>query len=325
MTRVASVTLVKRIGPIAGLMSNIGSHEASTQPVAPGRDHFGTFALPAWREAVRALGVKLIPRRYPRLSSIVGWPIWRLSLLARRDPVDLEPFPGFRTRLYPKENHADTKCFARACLVDWQEEVALAKVASLTPDNHLYCVDVGANTGTYSILMAHLARKAGRNARLVCIEANPQAQQRLTTNLMFSGLLSQTDIVGCAVSDRDGAVTLRRSRWNLGSASICTPRKNDPGQTRGAGTYLTVPSRRLLDIALDAGLPRIDLLKIDIEGHEVPALRPFLRDAPRHLFPRTILAETKHERDFELSNLLIGAGYEPTLHGRSDTLFTLKG
>jgi hypothetical protein len=100
------------------------------------------------------LGPDLVPRAYPRLASIVSWPIWRLSLVGRPGPVDLEPYPGFRLRLYPRENHADTKCYARPGLVDLAEEAAMARCAATSPDDHFITVDVGANTGTYTVLAA---------------------------------------------------------------------------------------------------------------------------------------------------------------------------
>lgn len=220
-------------------------------------------------------------------------------------------------RLYPRQNHADTKCYARPALVDLPEEQAMARCAGSTPDGTLYGVDVGANTGTYSILMARLARQADRTPRLVCIEANPVTQGRLATNLAFSGLTSLVDLVRCAVSDAPGTVYLARPIWNLGSVSVT----DASAKKANSDALMPVDARTLVSIVTDASLPRIDLLKIDVEGHEVPALAPFFRDAPEHLYPRMILAETKHDKGFELANLLIGAGYEPTYNGRSDTVF----
>ncbi len=283
----------------------------------PAGDHapFGAYRLPAWREAIRSFGANLVPRAYPRLTSIVSWPIWRLSLVGRQGPVDLEPYPGFRLRLYPRENHADTKCYARPSLVDLAEEAAMARCAATSPDNQFITVDVGANTGTYTVLAACLARQAGRTGRFVCIEANPKTQSRLATNLRFSGLQAQADLAACAVSDTAGSVLLAQSTWNLGSVSV----SDGSGKKRAQLTQ--VRSRTLLSIVEESRLARIDLLKIDIEGHEIQALGPFLRAAPAHLLPRMILAETKHDRGSALASLIIQAGYRITHHGRSDTVF----
>jgi FkbM family methyltransferase len=279
------------------------------------REPFGHYRLPAWREALRKFGTRIVSRRYPRFGSIVNWPIWRLSLIGWPGPVDLEPYEGFRLRLYPRQNHADSKCYARPALCDLPEEEALARCAQTSPDDQFLFVDVGANTGTYTVLAASLARSAGRSGRFICIEANPRTQHRLAANLRFSGLSAQADLMACAVSDQSGKVMLAQSAWNLGSVSV------SDGAGKKAGQLTQVPARTLLDIVAQARLPRIDCLKIDIEGHEVQALRPFLHQADPALLPRMILAETKHDKSAALAELIIGAGYRVTHHGRSDTVF----
>ncbi len=179
----------------AQVSSNRKLHRSWLSPMADASIHdstnarpdagFGTHALAPWREALRSFGARLIPRRYRLLGSIVNWPIWRLSLVGRPGPVDLEPYPGFRLRLYPRENHADTKCYARPALVEHGEEAAIARCAATSPDHHFIMVDVGANTGTYSVLAASLARQTGKTGRFVCIEANPKTQRRLAANLLL--------------------------------------------------------------------------------------------------------------------------------------------
>ncbi len=119
----------------------------------------------------------------------------------------------------------------------------------------------------------------------------------------------------CAVSDVIGSVMLAQSAWNLGSVSVC----DGAGKKRNQLTQ--VPAHTLDHIVKDACLPRIDFLKIDIEGHEVPALEPYLGKAAPQLLPRMIMAETKHDRYGQLSALVLGSGYRVTHKGRSDRVF----
>ncbi|MEM6711694.1 MAG: FkbM family methyltransferase [Pseudomonadota bacterium] len=299
-------------------MSDISARDSSAPKPDMTSQHFGTHRLTPWREALRAFGAQLVPRRFTLLGSVLNWPIWRLSLVGHPGPVDLEPYPGFRLRLYPRENHADTECYARPGLVDLPEEKAIARCAAASPDGDFCVVDVGSNTGTYAILCASLARQKGKSPRLICIEANPVTQRRFATNLRFSGLASQTRLMACAVSDAPGTLYLRQPRWNLGCVSV----QDAPKKQIGRYTPTTsVPARTLLSLLDDAKLPRVDFLKIDIEGHEVRALTPFFQNAPKALYPRMILAETKHDKDNALSTLIRSAGYRITYQGRSDTVF----
>jgi hypothetical protein len=50
--------------------------------------------------------------------------------------------------------------------------------------------------------------------------------------------------------------------------------------------------RPLTTILDEAGVKKIDVLKIDVEGFEDRVLLPFLRHAERSLWPRVILLET---------------------------------
>jgi len=47
----------------------------------------------------------------------------------------------------------------------------------------------------------------------------------------------------------------------------------------------------LHQIVSEAGVTRVDALKIDIEGFEDTALVPYLQEAPEHLLPKRIVIE----------------------------------
>jgi hypothetical protein len=57
---------------------------------------------------------------------------------------------------------------------------------------------------------------------------------------------------------------------------------------------VTVPCKTLVAILTDAGVTKLDALKIDVEGAEDLVLVPFLRDAPRDLLPDLVLIEDTH-------------------------------
>ncbi|KGF67632.1 hypothetical protein LL06_21235 [Hoeflea sp. BAL378] len=136
-------------------------------------------------------------------------------------------------------------------------------------------VDIGCNIGLYSL---PLARAAGPNGRCVSIDANPLMVERLMRNAALSGLANITCIAS-AVSDREGS----------GHLAV---RKNDDAivavEETGAGP---IPVRTLAALLAEAGLTRVDGLKIDIEGHEDKALVPFLDGADPAMLPRRIVIE----------------------------------
>ena len=136
-------------------------------------------------------------------------------------------------------------------------------------------VDIGCNIGLYSL---PLARAAGSRGRCVSIDANPLMIARLARNAALSGLSNVTAIAS-AVGDRDGA----------GQLAV---RKNDDAIVAVEETSDgPIPIRLLAALLKDAGISRIDGLKIDIEGHEDKALVPFLDSADRAMLPRRIVIE----------------------------------
>jgi len=136
-------------------------------------------------------------------------------------------------------------------------------------------VDVGSNIGLYALPLAVLA---GPQGQVLAIDANPMMAARLARNARLSGL-SNINAIACAVSDREGS----------GALSV---RKNDDAivavEETGTGP---IPVRTLASVVAEAGLDRIDGLKIDIEGHEDKALVPFLDGALRTLLPRRVVIE----------------------------------
>ncbi len=123
--------------------------------------------------------------------------------------------------------------------------------------------DVGANFGYFSILAA---RRVGSEGRVVAFEPDPRNIQRLETNISLNGL-SRIQVVPSAVCEEAGTVALHMSadtEDNLGSSSIVQD---------GAGRK-TIDVRAIsLDDFLREFPGNVDVLKMDIEGAELSALR----------------------------------------------------
>ncbi|MEM7742372.1 MAG: FkbM family methyltransferase [Pseudomonadota bacterium] len=250
---------------------------------------FGDHALPPAREALRRFAQSLGRSGPARRACSV---IRRLVTLGRVGPYDVEAFPGQRARLYPDQNLSDKRVFAGAQFWDWIERAALGE-AVRSADEPVYFVDAGANAGLYTLAVRAEAR--GKPLRALAIEPDPENLSRLCFNLASSGADDVT-VAPVALSDHAGTAYLSASHANRGELAL-------------AETGTEVPVRPLLDVVRDAGFPRIDALKLDIEGVEEQVLRHFLDHAPTALLPTLVVIEAQRGAETPALALLRKADY----------------
>lgn len=126
-------------------------------------------------------------------------------------------------------------------------------------------VDVGANIGVMTFLGASLV---GPQGRVIAVEPNPDNVQLLYRSIVLNGS-ENVEVLPLAASDRRAVCSLTgRSNTHLIGAR----------GPQGGGRY--VQSVGLDDLLGE--LPRLDFVKMDIEGHEPPALRGMLKLVTRH-------------------------------------------
>ncbi|MEJ2540436.1 MAG: FkbM family methyltransferase, partial [Gemmatimonadota bacterium] len=164
-------------------------------------------------------------------------------------------------------------------------------------------VDVGANFGAYTWWLLHLL---GPRCRILALEPEPALNRRLRFNLATNGW-DNVEVVAVAAGDREGTATLHIHGANQGENTLADP---ETGHAPAAGGgAVEVPVRPLARIVADAGLDRVDILKIDIEGLEPPVLTRFFHDAPASLWPRLLLCEFRDTPAYqELERLLDDRG-----------------
>jgi FkbM family methyltransferase len=136
-------------------------------------------------------------------------------------------------------------------------------------------VDIGSNIGLYSL---PLARAVGASGLVICIDANAGVLARMGVSARLSDMPQIVPVHG-AVGEHEGRIDLAIRRDDL---SIVSVEETDTG---------SVAMRPLAAILADAGVTRIDVLKIDIEGYEDKALAPFLRGAVGDMVPRRVVIE----------------------------------
>jgi FkbM family methyltransferase len=136
-------------------------------------------------------------------------------------------------------------------------------------------LDLGANIGYFSCLLAKLA---GPSGKVVSIEPEPLNRKLLEENLRRNNITNVT-IHACAVGAADATAKLgiykpaNRGRHSMVDLANCK-------------SFIEVPVRRLDDLLQDSGVQSWDLLKIDVEGYE-----PFVFEgAPQTLLRTEMLA-----------------------------------
>jgi FkbM family methyltransferase len=126
--------------------------------------------------------------------------------------------------------------------------------------------DAGANAGDYTQLILQEARAARCAVHVHAFEPSPHNVGRLR---QLFGAEASVRIVGAALADHPGEAALFGGRLGSSQASLIA-RPSLAGSVREA---IHVPLMRLGDYLETNALSRVDLLKLDIEGSELAALR----------------------------------------------------
>jgi FkbM family methyltransferase len=246
-----------------------------------------------------------------------NWPARRFAYLLRRfalrrldGPVDTEAM-GANFRLYPFSNICEKRILFTPQYFDPAER---ALIASRIQPGFIF-IDVGANIGGYALAVAAVA---GPGARVLAVEPQPGIFDRLAYNIAQNPL-GTVKAVACAIADHNGEVTLFLDSTNKGQSSVKIM-SSDYSSTALA----KVPAKTLLTLAKDERLARIDAAKLDVEGAEDLIMEPFLRDAPRSLWPRLLMVGNVAERwHRDLRKTLTDRGYRKVLETRHNLAYEL--
>jgi FkbM family methyltransferase len=149
-------------------------------------------------------------------------------------------------------------------------------------------VDVGANTGAYAAVIEPVVGSRS----MVLVEPLPGLAEVLRARF------PRSHVVAAALSDRRGVATIRIPSID-GKAYATRATLNDHDEPGQSGfEELEVELRTLDDLVAELRLRRIDVLKVDVEGHElellaggrttIERLRPIVLieiEARHHTFP----------------------------------------
>ena len=272
---------------------------------------FGSLAPTTAQERFRALAGRL-PKNYfgrKAASALLGPAGGR----ARR-AFDVAVFETQRARLHPYDNICEKRVYLTPQLWDPAERACLGEAISQFRGATFHFIDAGANVGLYTLFARAEALRAGAAFSALCIEADPDMQERLAFNLEASAAASEVCIFRCAVADAEGTLTFAVNDRSRGESRV----------DRAGG--IVVAARRLQAIVAEARFPNVDAMKMDIEGAELPVLEAFFADAPRGLWPKLLILEISHETpERSASARCEAAGYKVRLRTRMNAVLALDG
>jgi FkbM family methyltransferase len=218
-------------------------------------------------------------RRWPlqpdaAISQTIGPFLERAGIIG---PAAVQVEPGIVMQLDP----ADLISQSLFVFGAWEAPTWAAVEKHLPPGGTF--VDVGAHIGYYSL---KAARQVGSAGSVVAIEPNPATLANLRTNIGLSHA-SQIRVAAVACSDRRTQLQLFLSpRGNTGMASLSQENASRFGAP--AHTSVTVDAMPLDEILGSLALSRVDVIKMDIEGAELTALKG-ARDTLRRFRPVLVL------------------------------------
>lgn len=171
---------------------------------------------------------------------------------------------SFLIVLDPENGFVDTEIYTSGVY----EPDILAVIKKHLPRNGIF-VDIGSNIGQHALFAASVV---GPSGSVVAFEPIPRLVSQLTESINLNNFQSIISLNPIACSDTESEVTIRLRPGNIGGSGL---HHTDPSyskvliKTSRADTYIT-------------NLPKVDLMKIDTEGHEVETLRGLEQTLAQH-------------------------------------------
>ncbi|QIB35438.1 FkbM family methyltransferase [Ancylobacter pratisalsi] len=221
---------------------------------------------------------------------------WSFAVLTGRSPVFELVKGGAKLRVPPDLRYTSVSTF----LLRDTSEPELRYVQKFVGPGDVF-VDVGANIGLFTLKVAPAA------ARVVAVEPGKEAGEQLDANVALNGF-THVSVVRKALSDQPGRAALFHNP--LGHDPQAFSLLNDGHDAESETVELTT-----LDTLVEQlGLPRLDCVKIDVEGGEGAVIAGGLSALGR--FHPTVIFEMNCPTLFRAGgdpaaawNLLAGLGY----------------
>ena len=215
---------------------------------------------------------------------------------------------GLKLRLSPRGNISEQKLYTSPRNFD---HIELKCIQGVLKEGGIF-LDIGANAGIYSF-WAHVCSQ-GR-AQVFGFEPDAEMRRRINFNLK-SNRIDSIEILPFALSDRAGVAEFWVNEGQRGTNSLEKPTHKNAKQRQ-----IQVEIRTLSDVIEEHGITKIDIMKIDIEGHEPPVLRHFFANAPLGCWPLILIGEVSHLTDDQIAALVPSDHYEIIAKTKLNTIW----
>lgn len=165
-------------------------------------------------------------------------------------------------RMYLSDRHAPSLAFVNGVLRNGYEADSKSLLEGLIQEG-MTIFDVGAHVGTYTLMAARLT---GPTGHVYAFEAEPENYSILKKNVELNGYQNVT-CVPKAVSNRSGLLTLYVSSQGNDRHTLI-----GSSTAEGQGTPCEVETISLDEFSASIEWPRVDVVKMDIEGAEPMAI-----------------------------------------------------
>ncbi|MDQ4045480.1 MAG: FkbM family methyltransferase, partial [Chloroflexota bacterium] len=146
----------------------------------------------------------------------------------------------------------------------WEPRLARTLERLVRPGD--ICVDAGANIGWYTVLLAKLV---GHGGQVHAFEPDARAFSRLVDHIALNDVEDIVSAAQVALGRERGVASLNAAGDSLYSSLYAVPHV----VSADAFHVTAVSVMPLTDYLADAGVERLDMLKIDVEGAEWDVLR----------------------------------------------------
>jgi FkbM family methyltransferase len=217
--------------------------------------------LASWSARVLPMGLKQAFYRVGPVAAIIR------SVLNRAAPTGLNEITVAGGELAGERLYLDLQAEKDYWLGTYEAELQAAVREWVQQGWVAY--DVGANIGYVSIM---LAKAVGPSGQVYAFEALPANLERLRTHLALNDLTEQVQVIAAAVVDQYQPV-----HFLVGPSGGMGKAEGSAGRRVEYIDKIDVPGVSLDDFVYQQGNPQPQIIKMDIEGGEVLALKGMSR------------------------------------------------